>query len=93
MLHHVCLDAEVVLIEGNKVRVFEEKQGGTANLLHIATNEQRAGHDAPHTKMGAFFLFAESFTNLEHIHIVVVSTIAVSREVEVLFKDAFHRSP
>ena len=77
MLHDVCLDAEVVLVEGDEVGVFEQQFGCGLDVAEVTTDEERTGHDAPHAKVGAVFFGGESLTDFEHVHVVVVSVVAI----------------
>ena len=56
-LYHICLQAQRVLVNGNKFFVLHQFKSIALYIIEIATDEQRRTHHTPHTEMGLVLLF------------------------------------
>ena len=93
LLGNVGLQVQGVLVQGDEVLVAEQLQRLGANLGHITTNEQGRRHDAPHTEVRLVLHLRHRAANLQHVHVVVVTVVAESTQVEVLSQDALNALP
>ena len=84
---------QLVLIQGNEVFVAEQLQCLGLDVGHIASYEQRRSHDAPHSEVRLVFNLAHGTSYLQHIHIVVMTVVAISRQIEVLGQNTLHGAP
>ena len=90
---HIGLQMEWILIECDEVVVAHQLQRLGAYVACVATDEQRRRHDAPHAEVCLVFHLCQRAPHFEHIHVVVVSVVAICAEVEVLGQDVAYTSP
>ena len=98
----IRLQAKVVLVHPQQVGIGDELQRGGGDEPHVAAEQQRRGHDAPHSEMGDFLVrgdadvafveflgldHAGQLADLQHVHVVVMSEPGVGAQVKVLGDD------
>ena len=93
IVHYIGLLADGILVDGNEITVGQELQSVVLDACHIAADEQRRVHRTPHTEVRLILFCRHAASHLKHIHVVVVPTMAVCGQRQVLPNDASHRFP